>query len=263
MNLKSKNQKNNYFILLPTFLGISWLILSASFSEAKTFPFTANQEKARETQLKKEVLAQQFDSDEKVLLLNRKSRKLRRENILEKIERDITQMENSLHSLRESFEQFRSDQSLIQIRGGMEKMHGRHGGMHHGRMHGRRSMQAQEPECPQPRNTMQMPDYLYNQTNPLENTSDNIEAGRILYQLEVQPTCTMCHGSGDGRGMAASGLIPPPRNFTCGETMRSIPDGQLFGIITNGSEGTGMPAFFDLSDDQIWKLILYIRTLAK
>lgn len=98
--------------------------------------------------------------------------------------------------------------------------------------------------------------------NPLENTSENIEAGRVLFQLEVQPTCTMCHGFGDGRGIMADTLMPPPRNFSCKETMKDIPDGQLFGIITNGSEGTGMPAFFDLDDDQIWKLILYIRTLS-
>ncbi len=44
--------------------------------------------------------------------------------------------------------------------------------------------------------------------------------------------------------------------------MESIPDGQLFWIIRNGSAGTGMPAFSDLGDEQIWQLVHFLRTLA-
>jgi mono/diheme cytochrome c family protein len=44
--------------------------------------------------------------------------------------------------------------------------------------------------------------------------------------------------------------------------MNDIPDGQLFWIIRNGSKGTAMPAFKDLKDEQIWHLILYIRSFA-
>jgi mono/diheme cytochrome c family protein len=87
--------------------------------------------------------------------------------------------------------------------------------------------------------------------------------GRLLFELDAQPSCTACHGSGDGLGMMSAGLTPPPRNFTCKETMETIPDGQLFWIIRNGSEGTGMPAFSDLSDEQIWRLILFVRSFAQ
>jgi len=41
--------------------------------------------------------------------------------------------------------------------------------------------------------------------------------------------------------------------------MDSLPDGQLFWIIQNGSPGTAMPAFKGLADEQIWQLIHYIR----
>ena len=59
------------------------------------------------------------------------------------------------------------------------------------------------------------------------------------------------------------GLMPTPRNFTSGATMKDIPDGQLFWIIKNGSPGTSMMPFSGLSDDEAWQLIQYLRSLAK
>ncbi len=139
-----------------------------------------------------------------------------------------------------------------------------HGGRH-GWMHRRHHAQAslEDAQCPQSRSTEKAPEFLYNQSNPLENSQDQIEKGRLLYQLDAQPSCTACHGSGDGLGMMAGGLTPPPRNFTCKETMDGLPDGQLFWIIKNGSPGSAMPSFDNLNDEQIWQLILYIRTLSK
>lgn len=140
------------------------------------------------------------------------------------------------------------------------------GGMKHGMRHhgmGRGPGLDGEAQCPQPRSTAKAPESLYSENNPLENTLDNIEKGRLLFELDAQPTCTLCHGSGNGLGMMSGGLNPPPRNFTCKETMESVPDGQLFWIIKNGSEGTGMPSFSDLSDDQIWQLVHYIRQLSQ
>lgn len=136
---------------------------------------------------------------------------------------------------------------------------GRHGMMHHG---GNGPGLEGDAQCPQPRSTAKAPESLYNATNPLENSSDNIEKGRLLFQLDAQPSCTMCHGSGNGLGMMAANMTPPPRNFTCKETMEQVPDGQLFWIIKNGSAGTGMPAFDGLADRQVWQLIHYIRQLS-
>ncbi|MGV7222202.1 MAG: c-type cytochrome [Nitrospinales bacterium] len=152
---------------------------------------------------------------------------------------------------------------------GMGKGMGPQGGMghHHGMGHGRMYGGGPGPgldgkaQCPQERATTKAPDAIYNQNNPLQNSSENIEKGRLLFQLNVQPSCTACHGSGDGLGMMSGSLTPPPRNFTCGETMREIPDGQLFWIIQNGSPGTGMPAFDNLVDEEIWSLILFLRSL--
>ena len=136
------------------------------------------------------------------------------------------------------------------------------GGMGHGMHHG--GEQSGSAQCPQPRATVKAPEDFYNRTNPVENTPDTVEQGRLLFQLDAQPSCVMCHGSqGDGTGGFGANLSPSPRNFTCTETMKDIPDGQLFWVIRNGSPDTGMPPFQDLQDEQIWKLIIFIRSLAQ
>ncbi len=119
--------------------------------------------------------------------------------------------------------------------------------------------------CPQPRKTKRAPGNFRKRTNPLPANQANVKAGETLFQQTAQPlACVNCHGAkGDGQGPMGAALNPPPRNFTCGETMQDISDGQMFWIIKKGSEGTGMMAFSAMPDNQIWQLIHYIRTLAK
>ncbi len=119
--------------------------------------------------------------------------------------------------------------------------------------------------CPQPRNTKRAPGKFRKMTNPLQTSQANIKAGKALFQETAMPlACKQCHGEkGDGNGPMGTALNPHPRNFTCGETMKDISDGQMFWIIKNGSPGTGMMAFTGMPDNQIWQLIQYIRTLAK
>ena len=119
--------------------------------------------------------------------------------------------------------------------------------------------------CVQPRKTAKAPDDFLGKANPLPASAGTINAGKTLFLKTAQPVaCAMCHGEqGDGRGFMGAALVPPPRNFTCGDMMKNIPDGQLFWIIKNGSPGTGMMSFAGLPDEQVWQLIHYIRSLAK
>jgi len=115
--------------------------------------------------------------------------------------------------------------------------------------------------CHQNRNTPAAPASLRDRINPLPAGEDTREAGRRLYQKEAKPlACKLCHGErGDGRGDPDFESAPPARNFTCAPVMNALPDGQLFWIIRNGSPDTAMPAYPHLSEDDIWKLIHYIR----
>lgn len=139
-------------------------------------------------------------------------------------------------------------------------------------------------DCPQPRNTPAAPESYERRTNPLADSAENLERGRLLYQQARPQPCVDCHGaSGNGRGPAAAGLAPPPRNFSCALTMQGISDGQLYWVIEKGSgdyhlpsrqgaqmverpargtRATAMRSYGDqLSDTDIWSLVLYLRSL--
>jgi len=120
--------------------------------------------------------------------------------------------------------------------------------------------------CPQNRNTRQAPNSYLEKRNPFPKNEANLKAGEILYQEKAKPTaCRLCHGyRGGGNGQLSMSLNPPPRNFSCAQTMKALSDGQLFWIIKKGSKGTAMPIHeHHLTDKQIWQLIRYIRGFAK
>ncbi len=91
--------------------------------------------------------------------------------------------------------------------------------------------------------------------NPVAATSDSITRGSALYTAN----CLSCHGAaGQGDGPLSAGMYPPPANFLAPHT-RAHSDGQLFDWIRNGKSNTAMPAFPDLTDEEIWDLINYIQ----
>ncbi len=126
-------------------------------------------------------------------------------------------------------------------------------------------VQAAPPECPQPRFTGKAPDDYYKRTNPLTAANTNVKTAESLFQGQMgSVNCAICHGEkGDGRGVLASQYDPPPRNFSCAQTINGVPDGQLFWIIRFGSPGTAMPPHPALKDEQVWQLVLYLRQLSK
>ena len=94
--------------------------------------------------------------------------------------------------------------------------------------------------------------------NPVPNTDENIQAGRVLFQQN----CVLCHGpQGLGDGPAALTLNPRPVNLQL--HVPQHPDGFLHYWVSEGVQGTQMPAWKDkLSDTQIWQVIRYLRELA-
>ncbi len=137
-------------------------------------------------------------------------------------------------------------------------MHERHQ-MHHGMGRGGKGI------CPQTRTAPPAPVTMENLKNPLEPTREVLRRGESIFHWTAEPSaCKVCHGStGNGLGMMAQSTAAMPRNFTCAETMKEVSDGQMFWIIKNGSQGTGMPPFPFLSEDEIWSVITYVRQFAK
>ncbi len=73
------------------------------------------------------------------------------------------------------------------------------------------------------------------------------EAGRRFYR----DNCASCHGpDGDGKGVRASFIQPPPRDFTSSESRRTLNRSALFRGISRGKRGTVMPAWGQVLDNQ-------------
>jgi len=73
--------------------------------------------------------------------------------------------------------------------------------------------------------------------------------------------CEMCHGpQGHGDGRAGGSLDPKPRNLAV--LQKSAGDEYLFWRISDGKPGTAMVAWKGiLSEEQIWQVVSFIRTL--
>lgn len=78
--------------------------------------------------------------------------------------------------------------------------------------------------------------------------------------------CASCHGAeGHGDGGIASSMNPHPRNLTrISDYKAGYGDLALFRTVKYGLSGTGMvPWNGRMSDDEIWKVVSYVRTLQR
>lgn len=95
--------------------------------------------------------------------------------------------------------------------------------------------------------------------NPLEPTDENVQAGRKAFSAY----CFACHGlDGQNTGVPFADAMSPPVPPLTSPTVQQYTDGQLHSIIVNGLFPSGMPAARGiLGDDEIWRIVLYIRHL--
>jgi mono/diheme cytochrome c family protein len=97
--------------------------------------------------------------------------------------------------------------------------------------------------------------------NPLPASAENVHAG----EQQFQNYCTSCHGP-DGRntGVVFAERVLPPIPRLDSAAVQQYSDGQLRFVISRGVSPSGMPAWKGtLEDDDIWKIVLFIRSLPK
>ena len=74
--------------------------------------------------------------------------------------------------------------------------------------------------------------------------------------------CALCHGErGDGRGIRREGLTPRPRDFTDPGWRASASPRRVFFAIREGLQGTPMPGWKALSEEDGWALTAYVLSL--
>lgn len=87
-------------------------------------------------------------------------------------------------------------------------------------------------------------------TNPLAGQAPAVRQGQNIYRGR----CAVCHGI-DAKGYRGSDL-------TSGDWVHGGSDRQIFATITTGVAGTEMPGNTSLSEDEVWMLVAYLRTLS-
>lgn len=87
--------------------------------------------------------------------------------------------------------------------------------------------------------------------------ADASVAGAVIFKTN----CVACHGdNGLGDGPASEALEPRPANLVA--LHQKVGDDYLYWRINTGVTGTAMPAWKGiLSDEQIWDVVAFIRTL--
>lgn len=104
-----------------------------------------------------------------------------------------------------------------------------------------------------------IPAHARREKNPLPASAEELETGREIYRAR----CANCHGvPGVGATPVGRGLYPRAPDLSSPAT-QNLTDGEIYYIIKNGVQLTGMPAWgrpHDRNDD-IWQLVAFIRSL--
>lgn len=111
------------------------------------------------------------------------------------------------------------------------------------------------------------PEPARSRANPVPAADEAVRKGRALYQRN----CASCHGAagkGDGSAMRAVAGDRRPRDLGAAEVQASMSDGEIFWKLSSGlKEGSSivMPGFAAEipKEDDRWKLVLYVRSLAR
>jgi cytochrome c oxidase cbb3-type subunit 2 len=100
---------------------------------------------------------------------------------------------------------------------------------------------------------------------PFERSPSSIAAGRKIF---IDQDCVKCHGdSGEGNGPQADELVDDwevpirPANLTLPHFKNGKSDQDIYRVFTSALNGTPMPAFDELSEEERWQLVDYVQSL--
>ncbi|MGO9434228.1 MAG: c-type cytochrome [Terracidiphilus sp.] len=95
---------------------------------------------------------------------------------------------------------------------------------------------------------------------PVKVTPDSQAKAKKLYARD----CALCHGdSGDGKTDLAKDMQLTMVDWTDPKTLADRQDQELFKIIRNGKDKMPAEDTGRAKDDEVWNLVVYIRSLGK
>jgi putative heme-binding domain-containing protein len=93
--------------------------------------------------------------------------------------------------------------------------------------------------------------------NPFAGNAQAIADGKKTFGL----SCAPCHGrNGEGAQGQAEGMHAP--DLTRGVFKAGRRDDDLFRVISEGVKGTEMPSFKSMGNEQVWRLVAFVRSLS-
>ena len=96
--------------------------------------------------------------------------------------------------------------------------------------------------------------------NPVKPTAESQSKAKTLYLMD----CAMCHGdNGNGKTDLAGSMELTLGDWTDPKTLAGHADGELFKIIRDGKDKMPPEESGRASDDQVWNLVVYIRSFSK
>jgi mono/diheme cytochrome c family protein len=118
------------------------------------------------------------------------------------------------------------------------------------------AISAQQPAAPAP---AAVPADAAAMVNPVKATAESRVKAKKMFGYD----CAMCHGeTGDGKGDMVVDMKLVLKDYTDPAALKDVSDGEMFYIIKNGKgqmTGEGDRA----KPDDIWNLVIYVRSLAK
>lgn len=123
-------------------------------------------------------------------------------------------------------------------------------------------MFADPDSLPLPEDILEVPE-----VRPFERSLASIAAGRQIY---IDQDCIKCHGDkGKGDGNQADELVDDwddpirPADLTQTHYKNGKRDQDVYRVFTSALNGTPMPAFDEISDEERWQLVDYVQSLER
>jgi mono/diheme cytochrome c family protein len=96
--------------------------------------------------------------------------------------------------------------------------------------------------------------------NPIKPTAESQAKAKKTYGFD----CALCHGAnGDGKTDLAKDMQLTMKDLTDPKSLAGMSDSELFDLIRKGKDKMPPEEAARAKDDDVWNLVVYVRSLAK
>jgi mono/diheme cytochrome c family protein len=116
---------------------------------------------------------------------------------------------------------------------------------------------SQQPDTAAPATDSKAPADATSRVNPVHATPASLARAKQIYGFD----CALCHGAdGSGKGDVASDTKLP--DYRDPAALKGLSDGEIYYIIDKG-KGSMPPEDGRAKPDELWNLVIYLRSLSK